>query len=164
MRKKRILIGIAVLIVTVMGFMLYNQLFPEEFKVKDDEIAIRIKLDVEEDIGLVVYDYTIGTHEFGGGMSNADRSMIRHDEELIVTWNKEELQLPMNEEITSDSYPFTMAFRIITEYVDPNYENDYPEDITRYLEPIEWTACFGQEYIIHITGNSTDGYAISVEK
>ena len=51
-----------------------------------------------------------------------------------------------------------MQFRIITEYVAPNYENVYPDDITKYLEPITWEAHFGESYFITITGDQTNGY------
>ena len=51
-----------------------------------------------------------------------------------------------------------MQFRIITEYVDPNYENVYPDDITKYMEPISWKANFGESYFITITGDKTNGY------
>ncbi|WP_438335123.1 hypothetical protein ACIR03_11665 [Clostridium cochlearium] len=44
-------------------------------------------------------------------------------------------------------------------YVDPNYENIYPNDITKNIElPISWNAKFGEEYFVTITGNNQDGY------
>ena len=164
MNKKKIVIGISVLIALILCFVLYKLLFPGDFQVGEDEIAVRIKLDLKEDIGLVVYDYSIDDHELGGGVSNADRSMIRRNDELISTWNKKELEdMFLDIDIDSDHLLFRMAFRIITEYVDPNYENVYPEDITKYLEPIEWTAYFGQEYTVLITGDKTNGYTIALE-
>ena len=51
-----------------------------------------------------------------------------------------------------------VQFRIITEYVDPNYENVYPDDITKYIEPISWEARFGESYFITITGDKINGY------
>lgn len=164
MNKKKAVIGISLLAVVLVCFVLYKLVFPEEFKVREDEIAIRIKLDLKEDIGLVVYDYTIDDHRFGGGTSNADRSTIKRNEELIITWNKDELKKILDEKTDSDKYRFRMTFRIITEYIDPNYENIYPEEITRYLEPIEWTAKYGEEYHIHITGDKTNGYEIALEQ
>ena len=50
------------------------------------------------------------------------------------------------------------CLRIITEYVDPNYENIYPENITRYTDPIAWEAHLGQSYFITITGDKANGY------
>lgn len=163
MSRKKILIGISVLCALLVCFVMGRSLFPDEYKVKEDEIALRIRLDVKEDIGLVVYDYTVDGHECSGGVSNADRSMIRHDEELIETWSKEELKRILGREPASGNYPFEMKLRIITEYFDPNYENIYPEDSTRYLEPVSWTASFGEEYIIRITGSKARGYTLSLE-
>ena len=160
MNRKKILIIISAVFALLLCLGLYKTLFPREYKVKEDEIAMKIKLDLQEDIGLIVYDYTVNGHEFGGGISNADKSLIRKNEELIDVWSKEDIRFMLGEEDNSEYYRFTMTIRIITDYVDPNFENVYPEDITRYLEPIEWTASFGNEYDIHITGNKTDGYKI----
>ena len=57
-----------------------------------------------------------------------------------------------------DTFELSMQFRIITEYVAPNYENVYPDDITKYMEPISWEAHFGESYCITITGDQTNGY------
>ena len=164
MTKKRITTGICILFAIIVCFALYNMLFPADFKVSDDEIALRVKLDLSEDVGLIVYDYEIDGNIGGGGMSNADRSLIKRDEELILTWNREELkEHDLIREIDSDHFPIRMRFRIITEYVDPNFDNAYEEDITRYLEPIEWEAYFGKEYKFRITGDKTNGYSIVME-
>ena len=55
-----------------------------------------------------------------------------------------------------------MQFRIITEYVEPNFENVYTEDITKYAEPISWEAHFGESYFITITGDKTTGYKVAL--
>ena len=115
-------------------------------------LALHLQLDTEEDVGLLVYDYRIDSHEYSGGMSNADGSLIKHDSDVIVVWNKEELNSP------SDTFELSMQLRIITEYVAPNYENVYPDNITKYTEPISWEAHFGESYFITITGNKTSGY------
>ena len=115
-------------------------------------LALHLQLDTEEDDGLLVYDYRIDSHEYSGGMSNADGSLIKHDSDVIVVWNKEELNSP------SDTFELSMQLRIITEYVAPNYENVYPDNITKYTEPISWEAHFGESYFITITGNKTSGY------
>ena len=58
-----------------------------------------------------------------------------------------------------------MNFRIITEYVDPNYENIYPNDITKNIElPISWNAKFGEEYFVRITGDNQNGYIVELNK
>ena len=151
---KRKAIGIIAVIVVVLGLSLvvYNQIIPNEYVPADDEIALHIQLDTEEDVGLLVYDYCADGHEYSGGISNADGSLIKHDSDNIVVWNREELNnLP-------DTFELSMQFRIITEYVVPNYENVYPDDITKYMEPISWEAHFGESYCITISGDKTNGY------
>lgn len=152
MKKK--VIGIVTAIVIVLGLSLvaYSQITPDEYVPAADEIALHIQLDTEEDVGLLVYDYRTNSHEYSGGISNADKSLIKHDSDNIVVWNKEELNN------LSDTFELLMQFRIITEYVAPNYENVYPDDITKHIEPISWEAHFGETYFITITGGKTNGY------
>ena len=162
--KKKIIIFIAVssaLIVTVCAVFsviaLYKWLFPGDSEVNEDEIALYITLDTKEDIGLVVFDYTANGREFGGGVSNADRSMIKRDDVIINVFDKKQL------ECEDDEVDLTFRFRIITEYIDPNYENVYPEEITKYLEPVSLKASFGNSYAVKITGDKTNGYKASLE-
>ena len=150
--KKIIGMAAAAVIVLGLSLVIYNQIIPDEYVLADDEIALHLKLDTEEDVGLLVYDYRAGSHEYSGGISNADGSLIQHDSDNIVVWNREELNL------SSDPFELTMQLRIITEYVAPNYENVYPDDITKYMEPISWEAYFGESYCITITGDQTNGY------
>ena len=150
--KKIIGIAAAAVIVLGLSLVIYNQIIPDEYVPADDEIALHLKLDTEEDVGLLVYDYRAGGHEYSGGISNADGSLIQHESDNIVVWNREELNL------SSDPFELTMQLRIITEYVAPNYENVYPDDITKYMEPISWEAHFGESYCITITGDQTNGY------
>ena len=150
--KKIIGMAAAAVIVLGLSLVIYNQIIPDEYVLADDEIALHLKLDTEEDVGLLVYDYRAGGHEYSGGISNADGSLIQHVSDNIVVWNREELNL------SSDPFELTMQLRIITEYVAPNYENVYPDDITKYMEPISWEAHFGESYCITITGDQTNGY------
>ena len=75
-----------------------------------------------------------------------------------MVWNQEELNNP------SEPFELSMQFRIITEYVAPNYENVYPDDITKYMEPVSWEAHFGESYFITITGDRTNGYKAVLNK
>ena len=151
--KKKIM-GIIVVIVIVLGLSLviYNQIIPDEYVPAANEIALHIQLETGEDIGLLVYDYCADSHEYSGGISNADGSLIKRDADNIVVLNKEELNN------VADTFELSMQFRIITEYVVPNYENVYPDDITKYMEPISWEAHFGESYFITITGDKANGY------
>ena len=152
MKKWTIAIPVATVIVLGLSLVVYNLIIPNEYVPADDEIALHIQLDTEEDIGLLVYDYRADGHEYSGGISNADGSLIQHDSDNMIVWNKEELNNP------SDTFELSMRFRIITEYVAPNYENVYPDDITRYMEPISWEARLGESYYIAITGDKANGY------
>ena len=152
MNKKIIGIAVAIAAVLGLGFLFCNQMIPDEYMPADDEIALHIQLDTQEDIGLLVYDYRADSHEYSGGISNADGSLIKHDSDNIVVWNKEELNN------LSDTFELSIQFRIISEYVTPNYENVYPDDITKYVVPISWEAHLGESYFITITGDKTNGY------
>ncbi len=152
MKKKIIRIIVAIVIVLGLSLVVYNQIIPNEYVPANDEIALHIQLDTQEDIGLLVYDYRADSHEYSGGISNADGSLIKHDSDNIVVWNKEELNN------LSDTFELSIQFRIISEYVTPNYENVYPDDITKYVVPISWEAHLGESYFITITGDKTNGY------
>lgn len=153
MNKKRIGVAAAIVIIMGLGFILYNQTIPGDYVPTGDEIALYIQLDTKEDIGLLVFDYSANGSKQSGGMSNADKSLMKHDERLINVWNKETLQC------SADTVKLSIQFRIVTEYIDPNYENIYPEDITKYIDgPISWEAHFGESYFITITGDKTNGY------
>ena len=125
-----------------------------EYEVGADEIALIIHLNTEEDIGLLVLDYSADGREQSGGISNADKTELEHDEQLIWIWNREDL------ECSADVINLTIRFRIITEYIDPNYENLYPDSLTRTLAPISFEARFGEAYSFVITGNSNNGYQL----
>ena len=150
---KKIGIAIATLLVLALGaIIMYNQTISGEYTPADDEIVLNIQLDTKEDIGLLIYDYCANDHQYSGGMSNADRSLLKRDDRLVVVWNKQALNEP------SSNVELSVQFRIITEYVDPNYENIYPEEITQYLAPISWGAHLGGAYCVTITGDKVNGY------
>ena len=127
----------------------------EEYVAGADEIALIIQLNTEEDIGLLVFDYSVDGRKQSGGISNANKTLLKHDEQMIWVWNREDL------ECSADVINLTIQFRIITEYVDPNYENVYPDSLTRALAPISFEARFGESYSFDITGDSINGYQIS---
>ena len=127
-----------------------------EYVVGTDEIALIIQLNTEEDIGLLVFDYSVDGREHGGGISNANKTLLKHDERLIWVWKREDL------ECSADVVNLSIQFRIITEYVDPNFENVYPDSLTRTLAPISFDACFGESYSFVITGDNMNGYQITL--
>lgn len=121
-----------------------------------NEIALRIQLDVQEDIGLLLVGYEAGTSSGSGGTSHADKSLIKHDELLFYTLGEQDFDNP------EDVENLSLNFTIITEYVDPNYENAYPEEYTKPAGEVTLQASFGETYSITITGNRTDGYAAAL--
>lgn len=164
MKKGRIGIVVAVAAALAaalgLGLIIYGQIAePGEYVPADDEIALQIQLDTEEDIGLLVFDYCADGREYSGGMSNADKSLMRHDERLAEVWKKEMLGC------SADTVELSIRFRIITEYADPNFENIYAEDITESVgEPLAWTARFGESYYVTITGGKSGGYRAVLEQ
>lgn len=118
----------------------------------DDEIQLRIQMDVKEDIGLLIVDYDADGTGGSGGTSNADKSLLKHDELIVYTLDRQSFD--NRTEIDN----LSIQFSIITEYVDPNYENIYPEEYTVPLDAISFEADYGETYCIVITGDKTNGY------
>lgn len=118
----------------------------------EDAIVLQIQLDVKEDIGLLLVDYEANGTQGSGGTSNADKSLLKHDEQITYSLCKQDFENPL------DAENLQIRFSIVTEYVDPNYENRYPQELTKPMEPIFLEARFGQTYCITITGDQTYGY------
>ena len=120
------------------------------------EIALRIQMDVEEDIGLLLIDYEAGASSGSGGTSHADKSPIERDELLFYTFGEQDFDSP------EDVENLSLTFTVVTEYVDPNYENVYPEEYTRPAGEVALQARFGETYSITITGDKTGGYTAAL--
>lgn len=118
----------------------------------EDEIKLLIQLDLEEDIGLLVLDNTLDGVETSGGISNADKSMLKRNDIVDWTISKQDYGNP------ADTADLSVRFRVITEYCEPNYDNDYPEEFTVLLDPISFKAEFGKSYHVTITGDKESGY------
>ncbi|MBP5253912.1 MAG: hypothetical protein J6Z23_00780 [Lachnospiraceae bacterium] len=117
-----------------------------------DEIRLRIRLDLKEDIGLFLIDSEVNGQNTSGGSSNADRSMLKRDETLYWSIDRRHY------ENVPDAVSLTLRFRIVTEYFDPNYENIYPEEYVMPMEEIAFTAVFGGTYDFIVTGDRVNGY------
>lgn len=152
--KKRILISFFILIILAISYIVLANIFSPEYSPSDDEMALHIQLDTKEDVGLIVFDYSADNHTYSGGISNADKTMIKRDSENIQVWTKEEL------DSTSESVEMSITFKIITEYLDPNFENVYPEELTKEIGQISWEAYFGESYFVTITGDKDTGYEV----
>lgn len=153
MSKKKSGIVLIAIVIFGLGFILNQQMAAGRDVPADDEIELHIQLDIDRDIGLLVFDYYADGQEHSGGVSNADRSLMKPNSDLIQVWNRQELNS------SSDTVELSIQFRMITEYVEPNFENVYPEDITQYIDtPILFHAHFGEAYFITITGDQASGY------
>lgn len=154
--KKRI--AMAVVIIGMAG-ILFLILYSRPYDPSSEQIAFRVYMHTDEDIGLLVYDYQINDHMYSGGISNADRSMIRKDsDDNYIVLNRTEL------DDAEEPVHVKLSFRIITEYTDPNFENIYPEEITESIAPMDLTVSYGQMINLYITGNRDDGYQSGMKK
>ena len=96
MNKEKISIVIAAVLVFVTVFALSGCHNAEDAakKVSDDEIALQIQLDIKEDIGLLIVEYKANSTERSGGTSNADKSLLKHDELITYTLSKQDFDNP----------------------------------------------------------------------
>ena len=72
------------------------------------------------------YDYSFSGKEHSAGISNADKSLIKNNDVIIQTMSKKH-----EFDNLSNIEDLTLKFTIITKYVDPNYDNIYPEKYTK---------------------------------
>ncbi len=157
MKHKTIKIFIIIIILLILSFLLIKYLKNNEYSTPLEEITLEIKLDLKEDIGLIIIDYEVDDISGSGGISNANKTLISHNDTLTYTLNKQEFNNLSNIE------NLIINFKIITKYIDPNYENIYPEEYTSIIAPIQIKAHYGETYHITITGDKTNGYIAKYE-
>lgn len=157
MKHKTIKIFIIIIILLILSFLLIKYLKNNEYSTPLEEITLEIKLDLKEDIGLIIIDYEVDNISGSGGISNANKTLISHNDTLTYTLNKQEFNNLSNIE------NLIINFKIITKYIDPNYENIYPEEYTSIIAPIQIKAHYGETYHITITGDKTNGYIAKYE-
>ena len=151
MRKKTIAVFVlvAVLLSCAAAYLI---LADREAVAAEDEIMLKIKLDLKEDIGLFVIDYYLDGKRGGCGSSNADRSLIKKDDLIYFSFYRGDYA------DIADTVDLDMSFRIVTEYCEPNYENIYPEELVVPAGCISISADFGGTYHITVTGDKLNGY------
>ena len=126
---------------------------------EEDEIKVLINLDLNEDIGLLLTKYTVNGKEGMSGNSNADKSMLQRDStNLVWSYNKEFFDNPAN------IVDVTLQFIIVTEYFEPDYEFDYPDEYLIPVDAISFSAEFGETYYVTITGDQVNGYQADIEE
>lgn len=158
MSQKRIGIFIIATLALLIIFTLYSCNKSDEYIAADDEIALQIKLDTKEDIGLLLIDYDVNGSKGSGGISNADKSMLKHGELVIDTMHKEQ-----EFENLDDIENLKIQFKIVTKYFEPNYDNVYPDEYVKTIDSISLKGEYGKSYNITITGDKTNGYKAILE-
>ena len=155
-RKKLLIIALAAAAALLAIFVAVSNLHREP-EVSGDEVMLRIELDLKEDVGLFIIDSDIDGKEESGGVSNADRTKLKKDE--VLYWSIDRVHYTD----VPEPFPLTLRFRIVTEYIDPNYENIYPEEYVMEMDEISFTASFGEMYSIRVTGDRDGGYQAVIE-
>lgn len=154
MKKVTVILIAAVLLIAAVMSVSVNRSAQND----ENEIKLKIQLDLEEDIGLFIIDSDISGNRESGGVSNADRSMLKRDD--VIYWSIDR----QHYEGISDTVELKLHFTVVTEYCDPNYENIYPEEYMIPIDDICFSAEFGKEYGIRVTGDKANGYKAVLEQ
>lgn len=126
----------------------------EKTEPSDEEIFFHINLDVPKDFGLLLIEYETKDASGSGGVSNANKSLIKHNDNLTYSLSKQDFNN------ASDITDLTLTFKIVTEYVEPNYEDNYPASSIITLNPVQINAHYGNTYHITITNDENSYQAI----
>lgn len=124
---------------------------------EENENKVLIDLDLGEDIGLLLMDYQVNDEEGKSGISNADRSLLQRDSENLL-WSFY-WKYP---DTPADAADVSLRFIVVTEYFDPDYAFDYPEEYLIPMDALSFSAAFGKTYRVTITGDRTNGYQAAV--
>jgi len=122
-----------------------------------DAVRVKLRLDVGEDIGLLLTDWQANAQHGMSGISNADGSMLGRNSTEYWEIERQNLDSP------ADTVELNLRFIVVTKYFEPNYDFDYPEEYCVPMEPVSFTAEFGRTYSVTITGNREDGYRAALE-
>ena len=156
-RLKKKLVIFVPLALLLLGFLLYaGGCFDRPPQAAGNEILLKIRLDLGEDIGLLVIDHSLDGKEGSGGMSNADKSPLRRDE--VLYWSFEKAA-----DDTAETADVLVRFTVVTEYVAPNFDNVYPEELMISLEPLSFFARYGETVSLLIKGDRENGYQAILE-
>lgn len=145
------LLGACILVVALLG------LYGCSTGPAENEILLQIQLDTAEDIGLLIVDWSGGGSDGSGGVSNANKTLLRRGEKFGFSLMRDNFEHP------DDLHSLELLFRVITEYQDPNMPNEYPEELTKPTNPISFDVAFGNAYKIRISGDAASGYTATYE-
>lgn len=142
-----------ILLLLIIAACLLIGLRPEYYR-PENEIRLQVQLCLKEDIGLLAVDYTVGEGISGsGGVANADKSLLKHDE---LFWFS--IEGRPDSPAPEGALSTAIRFKAVTEYVPPNYDNVYPEELTQQLDELCFEAEFGRTYSITLSGDRAAGY------
>ena len=128
-------------------------IYPESDKYSEEnEIKVNIQLDLNEDIGLLLTEWDINGQQGMSGASNADKSMIKRNDITEWSLDKEFLNSP------ADTVEVKLKFIVVTEFFEPDYGFDYPDEYEIPTDEISFTAAFGGTYSVTISGGKESGY------
>ena len=153
MHHKKIIFLIILLSINLCLIIIKNNKV-DETKTSDDEIILQINLDVPKDFGLLLIEYETKDASGSGGVSNANKSLIKHNDNLTYSLSKQDFNN------ASDITDLTLTFKIVTEYVEPNYEDNYLASLSFTLNPVQINAHYGNTYHITITSDENSYQAI----
>lgn len=157
MKKKTAAVVALFVVLIFAGLLLLGRSFGSS-QPDDNEIRLKIQLDLGEDIGLFLIDSDIDGQQSSGGSSNADKSMLMRDD--TIYWMIDRQHYPD----AANTVNLVLKFTVVTEYFDPNYDNDYPEECMISLDPLSFAAVFGELYQIRIVGDNANGYQAVLEQ
>ena len=150
--RSKLFLAVLFVFLCAAALFLWNQPIDPPAEAAADEIMLRIRLDTKEDFGLLLIDYDANGSGGRGGISNADKSLLKHGELLFYS-------LPMRSfDDPSDVKNLSVQFTVITEYFEPNFDEIYPAEYTVPMDAISLNADFGKSCSIVITGDRTNGY------
>lgn len=145
------------LLLTLAAVCCLNACGAQELTAQENEILLDIQLDTADDIGLLLINWDGGGSRGSGGSSNADKTLLKHDERFTWALERAAFEHPDNLETLA------LDFGVVTQYVEPNYEDVYPADITYYTDSISFDAEFGNVYHVRISGSPEDGFTAAYD-
>lgn len=153
MHRKKI-IFLIILLSIILYIIINKNNKVEETEPSDEEIFFHINLDVPKDFGLLLIEYETKGASGSGGVSNANKSLIKHNDKLTYSLSKQDF------DNATDITDLTLTFKIVTEYVDPNCEDNYPASSIITLNPVQINAHYGNTYHITITSDENSYQSI----
>ena len=153
MHRKKI-IFLIILLSIILCLIINKNNKVEKNETSADEIILQINLDVPKDFGLLLIEYETKDASGSGGVSNANKSLIKHNDNLTYSLSKQDFNN------ASDITDLTLTFKIVTEYVEPNYEDNYQASSIITLNPVQINAHYGNAYHITITSDENSYQSI----